>query len=282
MPPSIFQPDLLENKVAIVTGGGTGIGIAIARALGHMGATVVIASRKAKNIEPAAAGLSEELGREVIGLTCDIRDRERVRAFVGEVLERTGRIDVLVNNGGGQFMAPAETISDRGWDAVIATNLTGTWTLSRAVADQWMLANGGAIINITMLTQRGFPGMAHSVSARAGVDAMTRTLAVEWAPYGIRLNCVEPGIIASSGMLNYPGGRELAYEMQREIPMKRLGSCQEVAWQVAFLASPAGAYTTGQTFIVDGGRTLWGNTWAIPETEPPPVDIRLEPWQEER
>lgn len=280
MSPSIFQPDLLTGKVAIVTGGGTGIGVAIARTLLHMGATVVLASRKPSNIEPAAEGLSAEFGREVHAIPCDIRDRERVRAFVGEVIERLGRIDVLVNNGGGQFMAPAETISDRGWDAVVATNLTGTWTMVRAVADQWMLKHGGSIVNITMLTKRGFPGMAHSVAARAGVDAMSRTLAVEWAPYGVRINCVEPGIIASSGLLNYPAGLELAHAIQAEIPMKRLGTCDEVASMVGFLASPAAAYTTGQTFIVDGGRTLWGHTWAVPDKPLPDVVIPVEPWQE--
>lgn len=275
-----FQPDLLEGRVAVVTGGGTGIGIAIARTLGQMGATLVICSRKASNIEPAAEGLSEELGREVMGLTCDIRDREGVRAFVAEVIERLGRVDILVNNGGGQFLAPAETISDKGWDAVVATNLTGTWTMTRAVADQWMLKHGGCIVNITMLTRRGFPGMAHSVAARAGVDAMSRTLAVEWAPMGIRVNCVEPGIIASSGLLRYPAGRDMAHAIQAEIPMKRLGTCKEVADLVGYLASPAAAYITGQTLVVDGGRTLWGHTWTLPETELPEVEIPLEPWQQ--
>ncbi len=178
-------------------------------------------------------------------------------------------------------MAPAETISDKGWDAVIATNLTGTWTMTRAVADQWMLKNGGSIVNISMLTKRGFPGMAHSVASRAGVDAMSRTLAVEWAPYGVRVNCVEPGIIASTGLLKYPAGIEIAHAVQAEIPMKRLGTCEEVANTVSFLASPASAYTTGQTFIIDGGRTLWGHTWTLPEVELPEVKIPLEPWMEE-
>ena len=133
-----------------------------------------------------------------------------------------------------------------------------------------------------MLTQRGFPGMAHSVAARSGVEAMTRTLAVEWAGRGVLVNAVQPGIIASSGLRNYPAGIVLAQETQREIPLKRLGSCEEIAWMVAFLAGPAGAYITGQTLIVDGGRTLWGRTWPLPDPEPlPEVVLPTNPWEEE-
>jgi len=278
----LFREDVLTGRVALVTGGGTGIGAAIARELGRQGATIVIASRKASNIEPAAAGLSEELGRPVTGVICDIRDRESVSLAVTDTLAAHGRLDILVNNGGGQFMAPAETISPRGWDAVIATNLTGTWNLTREVFDQWMGAHGGRVVNITMLTQRGFPGMAHSVAARSGVEAMTRTLAVEWAGRGVLVNTVQPGIIASSGLRNYPAGLELARETQREIPLKRLGSCEEIAWMVAFLAGPAGGYITGQTLIVDGGRTLWGRTWPLPDPEPlPEVVLPTNPWEEE-
>ena len=279
---SLFREDVLKGRVALITGGGTGIGAAIARELGRQGATIVIASRKASNIDPAAAGLSEELGRPVQGVICDIRDRESVSNAVKTTLATHGRLDILVNNGGGQFMAPAETITPRGWDAVIATNLTGTWNLTREVFDQWMGSNGGRVINITMLTQRGFPGMAHSVAARSGVEAMTRTLAVEWAGRGVLVNAVQPGIIASSGLRNYPAGIVLAQETQREIPLKRLGSCEEIAWMVAFLAGPAGAYITGQTLIVDGGRTLWGRTWPLPDPEPlPEVVLPTNPWEEE-
>lgn len=282
MPSSLFRDGVLEGQVALVTGGATGIGAASARELSHMGATVVIASRKQERIERAAAALSQELGRTVHGLRCDIRERDQVDALVSETMAKLGRIDVLVNNGGGQFMSPAEMIRPRGWDSVIQTNLTGTWNLTRAVADAWMLANGGRVISITMLTDRGFPGMAHSVAARAGVEAMTRTLAVEWAPKAIKLNCVQPGIIASGGLKNYPDGLNLARAVQSEIPHKRLGSAQEVAWLVAFLASPAGDYVTGQTWAVDGGRTLWGRTWPIPdEGDLPPVVIPVDPGAED-
>ena len=278
----IFRDDLLTGEVAVVTGGGTGIGAFIAWELGRLGAEVVIASRKASHITPAAAALSAELGREVMGCVCDIRDRDSTAALVAAVLEKHGRIDVLINNGGGQFMSPAQRISPRGWDAVLATNLTGTWNLTRAVADAWMLAHGGRIINITMLTRRGFPGMAHSVAARSGVEAMTRTLAVEWASAGIRINCVQPGIIASSGMRSYPDGVNLARQLQAEIPLKRLGRGGEIAWMVALLAGPAGGYITGQVITVDGGRELWGKTWPVPDPPAlPEVVLDTLPWEDE-
>jgi NAD(P)-dependent dehydrogenase (short-subunit alcohol dehydrogenase family) len=281
MSSSIFRQGILDGQVAVVTGGGTGIGASISRELAHLGATVVIASRKRENIEPAAAGLSEQVGREVFGDVCDIRDREAVAGFVGRTVEQHGRIDLLVNNGGGQFFAPAETITPNGWDAVINTNLTGTWNMTRAVGDAWMFANGGRVVNITMLTKRTFTGMAHSHASRAGVEAMTRTLAIEWAQKGILLNCIAPGLIASSGFKKYPMGMEwLVNTMIPTIPLKKLGSCDDIAWMVAFLASPAGSYITGQTLTVDGGRELWGDYWPIPD--PPPeenFELPSEPWE---
>ncbi|MBM4367815.1 MAG: SDR family oxidoreductase [Deltaproteobacteria bacterium] len=278
---SVFRDDALSGKVALVTGGGTGIGAAIARMLGQMGATVVIASRKASNIEPAAAGLSRQVGRPVQGMACDIRDRAAVDACVNNVVSAHGRVDILVNNGGGQFLSPAEVITPRGWDAVVATNLTGQWNMTQAVANAWMLANGGAIVNITMLTARGFPGMAHSVAARAGVEAMSRTLAVEWASRGVRINSVEPGLVNSSGFRRYPEGAFDLRELQRRVPMKRMASVEEIAGTVCFLVSPLGAYITGQTIVVDGGHSLWGDNWIIPDPEPlPEVVIPREEWEE--
>ncbi len=279
-PSKIFRDDLFAGQVTLVTGGGTGIGVAIAREIGRLGGTVVIASRKEENIRPAAEGLAAELGREVIGEICDIRDRDAVDAMVKRVLERCGRIDHLVNNGGGQFFSPAEAISGKGFDAVVTTNLTGTWNMTRAVADAWMLKHGGTVTSITMLTRRTFPGMAHSVAARAGVEAMTRTLAIEWANRGIRLNCVAPGFVASSGIKRYPAGLDLISQMKSYVPMKRLATCEEVAWLVAYLASPAGAYVTGQIWTIDGGKELWGDWWPIPD--PPdmgPIEIPKEPWE---
>jgi NAD(P)-dependent dehydrogenase (short-subunit alcohol dehydrogenase family) len=281
MSSQIFRDGLMAGQVCLVTGGGTGIGAATARELGYLGANVVIASRKEEHIRPAAAGLSEQIGREVVGELCDIRDRESVAGVYERILERFGRLDVLVNNGGGQFFSPAEAISPKGFDAVVATNLTGTWNMIRGAADSWMLENGGRIINITMLT-RVFCGMAHSVAARGGVEAMTRTLAVEWAARGILLNCVAPGYVASSGIKRYPAGLELMRTMKSKVPLKRLSTCDEIAWMIAYLVGPAGGYITGQTMTVDGGKDLWGDYWPIPD--PPdmgPVVVPKEPWEKE-
>ena len=278
----LFREDLPQGQVCLISGGGTGIGAACAREMARLGATVIIGSRKAENYEPAAAGLSEETGRVVEGLSLDIRDREALRSTVSGIVAKHGRIDVLVNNGGGQFFSPAEAISDKGWDAVIATNLTGTWNLTRAVADTSMLKNGGRIINMTMLTRNAFPGMTHSVASRAGVEAMTRNLAVEWASRGICINAVAPGIVASSGLRRYPKGLGVIEQAQSVVPLKRLATCEEIAWMVTYLASPAGAYITGQTFTVDGGKTLWGDLWPIPD--PPglgPIEIPSESWEKD-
>lgn len=281
MNPSVFRSDLLAGQVALVTGGATGIGAAIARELLAVGATVVIASRTEDVVARAAASLGEQAGRPVTGLRVDIRDRDSVDTLVRTVLERLGRIDILVNNGGGQFFAPAETIRPKGWDSVVATNLTGTWNLTQRVAEGWMLGHGGRIINITMLTGRGFGGMAHSTAARAGVEGMTRTLAVEWAQKNILINCVAPGYIASSGLRRYPTGLDWIKQLQSFVPLKRFGRAEEVSGLVVFLASPAGSYITGQTFTVCGGRSLWGEHWPIPDPDPlPDLDIPVEPWEE--
>ena len=277
----IFQEGLLNGKVALVTGGGTGIGASISHLLSTLGAHVIIASRKQEKLEKAARGLSDMTGNTITPMVCNIRDRENIKSVTNSIMQNFGAIDILVNNGGRQFMSPAEHIREKGWDAVIATNLTGTWDLSKAVAKAHMLKNGGSIINITMLTDRGFPGMVHSCAARAGVEGMTKTLAVEWATRGITVNAIQPGIIASNGMKNYPGWEGIANQVRSDIPMKRLGHCDDIANLVAFLASPAGKYITGQIWAVDGGRNLWGKTWPIPDPKQmEPVEIQTWPWEE--
>ena len=278
---SVFRDGLFEGTVALVTGGGTGIGAATARELAYLGATVVIASRKESNVGPAAASLSAETGRTVEPLQLDIRQRLTVEAAVAEIVARHGKIDLLVNNAGGQFLSPAEAIVGRGFESVVANNLTGTWNVTRAVADASMFANGGTIINVTMVTHV-VPGMAHSVAARAGVEAMSRTLAVEWASRGIRIANVAPGFVASSGIRRYPNGIALIEHMQTLVPMKRLATPQEIAGAICFLASPAGAYVTGQTLVVDGGKSLWGDSWPIPNHDPmPSVVLHRDPWEPE-
>ena len=278
----IFRPDLFKDVVVLVTGGATGIGASIAHLFSSLQAQVIIASRKKERIDKAAAGLTALTGHHVEGMVCNIRDRDQVAQCVTDIVQKYGALHVLINNGGGQYMSPATNIRPKGWDAVLETNLTGTWTLCQEVAKAYMLKNGGRIINITMLTDRGFPGMAHSCAARAGVEGLTKTLAVEWASKNITLNCIQPGIIASNGIRNYPGWKGIVRQSQSEIPMKRLGHCNDIAQLAAFLASEAGSYITGQIWAVDGGRNLWGKTWPIADPKNmEDISIQEWPWEAE-
>ncbi|MBM4362840.1 MAG: SDR family oxidoreductase [Deltaproteobacteria bacterium] len=278
-PRSIFRRDLFEGRVAVVTGGATGIGLAITEELVQLGARVVIASRKRERLVVAARGLARDYGAEVHPVPCNVRERADVDALFDETLARFGRVDFVVNNGGGQFPAPAEVISEKGFRAVIETNLTGTFFMCQAAANKWMLANGGKIVTIVADMWDGFPGMVHTGAARAGVVNMAKTLAVEWASRGILVNCVAPGVILSTGMHNYPPG--LAERARSEIPLKRLGTVEEVSGAVLYLLSPAGDFVTGETIRVDGGGSLWGLSWPIPDPETSPP-IELPRWPEQR
>lgn len=276
---SIFRDDLFKDKVAIVTGGGTGIGLAIAEELAKGGAKVVIASRKMNRLIPAAKGLSRDYQAEVLPMQVNIRDLAEVEKLFDDVLAKFGRIDYLVNNGGGQFFTSAEAINERGWRAVIDTNLNGTWNMCSTAAHKWMLQNGGKIVTIVADMWRGFPGMVHTGAARAGIVNMTQSLAVEWASNHININCVAPGTIISSGMNNYPP--MIVEAAWRVIPAKRLGKPEEVAAAVCFLLSPAADFITGETIKVDGGGSLWGDSWPIADPKEKP-DLAIQPWPEDR
>jgi citronellol/citronellal dehydrogenase len=256
-----FAKELMKGEVAVVTGGGTGIGRAVAKELLQCGARVAIGSRKPEHLASAL----EELGKlgEVIAFPCDIREPESVAAFVGHVLERFSRIEVLVNNAGGQFPSAAEQLSPRGFEAVVRNNLNGTFNMTHKVATAAMIPQQrGSIVNVLANIARGFPGMAHTGAARAGVENLTKTLAVEWAHYDIRVNAVAPGIIFSSGVAQYPP--ELIEAAVARTPQRRAASVEEVAHSIVYLASPAAAFVTGATLKIDGGASLWGDTWMIP------------------
>ena len=264
---SIFRDGLFNEQVMIVSGGGTGIGRCIAHELASLGAVVVVCSRKLENVERVRDEILTA-GGKALALSCDIRSGEQVEALMAAVVERFGKIDGLVNNGGGQFISPAEDIRLKGWNAVIETNLTGAFLMCKNAMLRSMRDHGGAIVNILMDLWSGFPGMAHSSAARAGVENLTKTLAVEWAPYHIRVNSVAPGIIQSSGLKNYDPA--VLKDISSYIPAKRLGSESEVAAAVAFLLSPAASYITGETIRVDGASSLWRTNYEIAEHTPVP------------
>jgi citronellol/citronellal dehydrogenase len=262
--PSIYRPGLFENRVAIVTGGGSGIGLAIARTLGALGAKVAIGSRKQERLDAAKTALQKDHNVCVLTQTCDIRELEQVSHLVDVATRELGPIDILINNAGGQFPTAAENLAPKGWDAVIRNNLSGTFYMTQAVATKSMIPRKkGRIVNIIANIARGFPGMVHTGAARAGVENMTKTLAVEWAQYDIQVNAVAPGIIRSSGVDQYPP--ELVEMSRQRTPAKRLGTVDEVADLVCFLASDAADFITGETWYVDGGAHLWGDTWLIPD-----------------
>ncbi|HTJ82012.1 MAG TPA: SDR family oxidoreductase [Polyangiaceae bacterium] len=264
---SIFRPGLFDGRVALVTGGGSGIGLATARELASLGASVAICGRNADKISGAVAAIVKDGVPEarVLGGSCDIRDPDAVATFVGDVLARFSKIDILVNNAGGQFPSPASAMSPKGWEAVIRNNLNGTFYMTREVGTRAMIpAKTGRIVMITAMVQRGFPGMSHTGAARAGVENLTKSLAVEWAEHGIRVNAVAPGNnIRSSGTAQY--GEEMLEITRRATPMKRLGTPEEVARVIVFLASDANDFVTGQVWGIDGGQPLWGDIWPIPD-----------------
>jgi citronellol/citronellal dehydrogenase len=256
----MFQAHLFRDTVALVTGGGSGIGAAIAEQLLKSGARVFIASRKEERLKAAVERLNVSGPCEYF--VCDIRRTESIHAMAEGIKERAGRLDILVNNAGGQFPVAAEDLSEKGWNAVIDNNLNGTWHMSQIMAKAFLIPQRhGNILNVIANIFRGFPGMVHTGAARAGVDNFTKTLAVEWSKYGIRVNSVAPGIIQSSGLENYPS--QLLQGIAEKIPLRRLGTVDEVAWLTLFLLSPMAGYITGETVYVDGGQHLWGDVFPL-------------------
>lgn len=254
---TIFKKDLFKDKVVLVTGGGTGIGLRITREFCQLGAKAIIASRNAEKLTAGLQILIDE-GAEAIALECNIRDEESIKNCVKAAIDKFGKIDILINNGGGQFPSPAEYINRKGWHAVIETNLTGTFFLTQEVFNRSMNNHGGSVINITMNNRNGFPMLAHSAAARAGVQNLTMSLANEWGKYGVRVNSISPGIIESSGLDTYaPEFQEFVRAYGKNNQHFRIGTVAEVASAVIFLASPGAAFITGVNMAVDGGESIY-------------------------
>jgi citronellol/citronellal dehydrogenase len=262
---SIFRPGLFAGRVVIVTGGGTGIGRCIAHELVALGAHVVLIGRRPEPLAATAQELRTE-GGIAEWHSLDIRDEAGVQDTVARIVAAHPRVHGLVNNAGGQFAAPLEEISLKGFDAVVRNNLTGGFLMSRELYRQSMREYGGAIVNILADMWRGMPTMGHSGAARAGMDNLTKTAAVEWARSGVRVNAVAPGWIATTGLDTYPESqRETLRNLHRWVPLKRWGTEAEVSAAVAFLLSDAAAFITGETLRVDGGAPLAPLHWSMPE-----------------
>lgn len=253
---SIFRPDLFAGQVALVTGGGTGIGRCIAHELAALGATVVLAARRPEPLAATAREIADAGGRADT-ILLNIRDEDAVDACVAEIVTRHERVDLLVNNAGGQFASPAVAIRPKGWRAVVDTNLNGTWFVTQSVFKRSMARAGGAVVSIVADMWNGFPGMAHTGAARAAVVNLTQTLAIEWAGAGVRVNAVAPGFVLSSGLHNYPATvARMARDLFRSNPASRPGTEAEISAAVAFLLSPAAAFISGETLRVDGAGSL--------------------------
>lgn len=266
---SIFAPGLFAGRTFMVTGGGSGIGRCTAHELAALGAHVVLVGRKQDKLEAVQREIAED-GGQASWQICDIREEDTVRAMVGAVLARQGRIDGLVNNAGGQYMAPLESISAKGWDAVVKSNLTGGFLVARECYLQSMQARGGSIVNIVADMWGSMPGMGHSGAARAGMVNLTETAAVEWARSGVRVNAVAPGYIASSGMDHYPPeAGEMLRAMAKTLPAGRFGNEAEISAAIVFLLSPAASFISGSVLRVDGARPQARMGWKmqLPDSE---------------
>jgi citronellol/citronellal dehydrogenase len=257
--PTVYRADLFAGHIVLVSGGGTGIGRAIALLLARLGAHVVVCGRTVDKLERVAA-FARDRGARVTPIAVNVREPDQVAALFARITAECGTLSAVVNNAGGQFPQHAIDYAVKGWKAVIDTNLNGTWYMMQAAARHWRAAGApGAIVNVVAVVDRGIPGIAHSVAGRAGVIGATRTVAVEWAPLGVRVNCLAPGLTASEGLDVYPP--EARREFDRANPLRRAGTLREIAEAAVFLASPAASFMTGEVMTVDGGGRLWGELW---------------------
>jgi len=259
MPSQLFAPGVLDGQVALVTGGGAGLGRATALELAACGARVVVAGRRSEPLEETAAAAE---GGRCEARVCDIREEDQVDALVDGVLERHGQIDLLLNNAGGQYMIAAEDITPKGFRTVMRLNVEGTWLMTHAVATKAMIPEerGGKIVNVTLSPHHGLPAMAHSSAARAAVENLTRVLSIEWARFNIKLTAIAPGHFATDTLMTkYP--KPVVEGVAGTVPLGRLGRPEEFAWLVAYIASQGGDYFSGAILTLDGARDNWFGPW---------------------
>jgi citronellol/citronellal dehydrogenase len=256
----VFKAGLLDGQVCVVSGAGSGLGRETALELTRLGATVIGCGRRPEPLVETA-GLAEALPGSFEHEQLDIRDEDAVSPFFDGVLERHGRLDVLVNNAGGQFLSPAEAITPKGFRTVIDLNVQGTWLMTHAAATKAFIPQGsGKVLSVTLSPHNGMPGMVHSGAARAAVENMMRTLAIEWARFGIKTCALAAGQFKTETLMTkYP--EVVVDNLERSIPIGRAGRSEEMAWLVAYLASPAGDFFSGTTITIDGARDNWAGPW---------------------
>ena len=268
---SVFRPNLFAEHTIIVTGGGSGIGRCIAHELASLGANVVITGRNREKLDAVLAEIAED-GGTADAFAFDIREEEQVRDNIAAILKKHGPVAGLVNNAGGQFAALLEDISQKGWETVVRTNLTGGFLMSRELVTQSMKRTGGSIVNITADYWRSMPKMGHSGAARAGMENFTKTAAIEWAHYGIRVNAVAPGYIASSGLETYTDEHKKVIRWRKnQVPSRRMGTEAEVSAAVVFLLTPAASFISGESIRVDGAAPNQTLTYYVPDHDRYPV-----------
>jgi citronellol/citronellal dehydrogenase len=262
----VLRPGIHRGTTALVTGGGTGIGRAVALDLARCGADVVICGRRPEPLERTVADI-EALDARALGVPADIRDDDQVAGLVDRALDRFGRIDTLVNNAGGQFAAPAEQITTTGWRAVHRLTVDAAWSVTREVAVRAMIPQrSGAVFFMAFSPRRGIASMVHASSARAALENLAAGLSLEWSRFGIRTVCIAPGTIATEGMSrNYSEDDRAQWEAA--VPLRRFGIAEEVSEVIAFLASAAGSYVTGTTIVIDGGADALGAGQPAPQLE---------------
>lgn len=258
--PTVYRDDLFADQIVVITGAAGGIGTAMSVLFGRLGATIVATGRTPETLDELSARLA------TIGVPCQtipmtVRDPEQVANTIEAVAETHGRVDHVINNAGGQFSAPSVDITPKGWHAVVETNLYGPWYMMQAAAHYWMATERpGNVINISTIQGRAGVGIAHTAASRAGGVALTRTLAVEWAPNNIRVNSIAVGVIASEGLRHYPPEAQASFGHN---PMRRLGDVWDVAQGAVYLASPASDFVTGTHLEITGGEHIWGEYWPL-------------------
>lgn len=257
---TVFRPDLLEGKTLAISGGGSGMGKATAMLAARLGANVAICGRTQAKLERTAELIKDATGRDIFIREATIRDPEQVERFIADAWDHYGGIDTLVNNAGGNYSQDAIDFSRKGWLTIIDINLNGTWWMMQEAAKRWRdSGRPGNIVNLVANVERGMPQAAHNCAARAGVIYLSKTLATEWAPHRIRVNCIAPGVIETEGFLIYPD--EALKRFHNANPMKSRGNAWDIAEQVIYLASPAARFINGDLIVIDGGQAQWGVVW---------------------